>query len=208
MGSEAIAKPAGVTFIMVSRLFHPKDHTTLLRAFAELRRTRSDATLWIVGDGELRSALEETARGLGIDGAVRFWGDCRNPGAFLHAADVFVLSSRSEGLPISLLEAMAAGLPAVVTDVGGMAEVIRHSDTGSRVPPADAGALAAALESWAADAERRRETGRRARQYFETHFTLEIMADLYLRLYRREPLPVSPFAAARSPQARPADAGS
>jgi glycosyltransferase involved in cell wall biosynthesis len=176
-------RPQGFTFATVSRLASPKDPETLIRAFAEARAAFPDAVLWIVGDGELRNGLEQLARQLGLHQSVIFWGERQNPGDFLHAADAFVLSSRSEGVPISLLEAMSVGLPCIASDVGGLGEVTRSTAAGAVVPPGEVAALAAALRAYAADPAAARAAGTRAREQYFSHFTVEAMAASYDRLY-------------------------
>ena len=167
----------------IARLAPPKDHETLLHAFAQARRD-VPASLWVVGDGPLRASLEKLAADLELGNAVVFWGERLNPGDFLAAADAFVLSSRSEGLPMSLLEAMSAGLPAIVTDVGGMAEVVHRFNLGPVVPCGDAEALASAMASTAVDPIARHAFRDRARDDYRRNFTIDAMADAYLRLYR------------------------
>jgi glycosyltransferase involved in cell wall biosynthesis len=155
-----------------------------MRAFAKTRESLPSATLWIVGDGPLRATLEKLRTDLGLEKSVVFWGERFNPGDYLSNADVFVLSSQSEGLPMSLLEAMSAGLPAIVTDVGGMAEVARRFDLGPVVPCGNVEALAQAMLSCGADPAALQTRKRRAEAAYREHFTLEAMAESYLRLYQ------------------------
>lgn len=102
---------------------------------------------------------------------------------WLAQADLFVLSSLSEGVPVALLEAMAMGVPSVVTAVGGMPEVINCCGAGLLVPPHDPQALASAVLELASDRNRRQQLGAVARRCHEQHFFAERMADDYLRLY-------------------------
>ena len=177
-----------MTFVSLGRLAPPKDHATLLRAFAEFRSPKPGSTLWIVGDGRLRPQLEALQRELKLEESVTFWGERRDPHNFLCAADVFVLSSLSEGLPLSLLEAMAVGLPVIVSDVGGMPEVAGGANAGFVVPSGDVQSLAGAMRSCAADPSGLRSAGERALAHYQRHFTLEAMARAYMRLYLREKL--------------------
>jgi glycosyltransferase involved in cell wall biosynthesis len=176
--SEIIPKK-GFTAVTVARLAPPKDHATLLEAMTHV----PDIHLWIVGDGPLSGALRTGAASLGLEGRVTFLGEPRSVGAYLAAADVFVLSSLSEGIPISLLEAMASGLPAVVTAVGGMEEVIKLSLAGILVPPRTPQALAQALQEYAQKPAKRADHARLARLCYERHFTFERMAEQYMNLY-------------------------
>jgi glycosyltransferase involved in cell wall biosynthesis len=166
----------------VARLSPEKDHTTLLAAFASLLTRRPDAHLTLVGDGALRSGLEEEARRLGLDAAVTFAGTRGDVAAILPAFDVFVLSSRTEGISLTLVEAAAAGLPIVATRVGGNPEIVRDGETGMLVPPGHAGALAAALDAMAGRADRI-EMGRRGRVWVVDRFSIDRMAQAYAALY-------------------------
>jgi len=140
--------------------------------------------LWMVGDGSERKALESLASELGIDSQITFWGQQLDVAPFFSAADAFIMSSNSEGLPMSLLQAFSLGLPAIVTDVGGMAEVVRLAQAGFTVPVSDpAGMSAAILKLAAADAERKRFSTN-ARDAFQSRFTLQVMVDAYMNLYR------------------------
>lgn len=185
--------PAGIhhaegslIFVCVGRLAPPKDHATLLRAFAAFVSSMPGARLWIVGDGRLRQELEDLRRQLALEDSVTFWGERRDAYAFLRGADVFVLSSHSEGLPMSLLEAMAVGLPAIVSDVGGMSEVVNGGKNGFAVPSGDVAALAGAMHACAADRAALRSAGERGAAHYRAHFTIEGMSDAYMRLYRRD----------------------
>src|SRR6185503_13100751 len=124
------------------------------------------------------------ATDLEIADAVRFWGERRDVGPWLRAADVFVLSSASEGLPISALEAMAVGLPTILTDVGGMTELMALSGAGQIVPPADPDAMAGALVEFATRRNDLDELGQRAVRCYRQHFTPERMSNEYLALYQ------------------------
>jgi glycosyltransferase involved in cell wall biosynthesis len=150
--------PAGVPLIgSVGCLAPRKDYGTLLAALAGLAR-RHDFRCAIAGDGPDRAALEARAAELGVADRVAFLGERSDVDRLLPAFDLFTLSSREEGIPNALLEAMAAARPCVATRVGGNAEVLEDGRTGWLVPPQDPGALAGAL----ADAlERPAEAARR-----------------------------------------------
>lgn len=125
--------------------FHPlKDHLTMVRGFAELRRRRDDVWLWLLGDGTTRPSIEAEIARLGIGDRVHVLGARPDVHQLLAASDVFVLTSSSEGLPLGVLEALAAGLPVVATRVGDIPQVV-PSGAGLLIPPGDPGALADAL---------------------------------------------------------------
>ena len=122
----------GVRFISVGRMVWEKDYPTLIGAFAQLQKTVPDAELWIAGDGPERAKIEAAVGESRMRDSVTLLGMKKNAGFYMQQSDVFVLSSVSEGLPVSLLEAMAVGLPCLVTDVGGMpgVELIVRASTG------------------------------------------------------------------------------
>jgi glycosyltransferase involved in cell wall biosynthesis len=181
--AQPIVKP-GFTLVSVGRLVPAKSVDTLLRAVAVARATVPDLALWIVGGGEEAKALQQLCAELDLAGAVRFCGERRDVGTWLRAADVFVLSSTSEGLPISMLEAMAAGLPAIVTEVGGLPELMALSDAGRTVPVRSVDGLARAIVDLAARRHELAAMGDRASRCYRDHFTPDRMAGEYLALYR------------------------
>jgi glycosyltransferase involved in cell wall biosynthesis len=178
-----LAETSRVTFVHVARLAAVKDQEALIRAFAIAHRRLPGAVLWIVGDGMLREHLQRLAVELGVDSAVTFFGEQAQVAPYLMAADIFLMSSLSEGLPMALLEAMSVGLPAIVTDVGGMAEVVRLAGNGSIVPPRNPESMASQMCSLAGNPIALKEFGLRARNCYEQHFSLEHMAQNYLNLY-------------------------
>jgi len=181
---ESSVEKRGFTLVTVGRLAPAKSYDTLLRSVAVARRQVPDLTLWMVGDGDQAASLRRLSAELGLDGAVQFCGACADVGSWLREADVFVLSSVSEGLPISILEAMAVGLPAIVTDVGGMPEVLSLSGAGTTVPARDVELLASAIIEFARRRDDLKDWGARARSCYTQHFTPERMADQYLALYQ------------------------
>ena len=133
-----------VRLLCVARLAVVKNHALLLEAMARLRGAGREVSLTLVGDGPLRSQLVEHAQALGVSDCVRFAGRQRDTAAFYRRADIFVLLSTYEGMPMSILEAMAAGLPVVATRAGGVPEIVKDGVNGALVK-ADAGAAAAAI---------------------------------------------------------------
>ena len=157
--SEQPAKN-GFTLVFVGRLEPVKNHVLLLNAFREAVAAMPELRLWMVGDGSERSMLERLAAELDIAGKVTFWGQQLDVAPYFSAADTFIMSSKSEGLPISLLQAFSLGLPA------GMAQAI--------------------LELAKSDALREQYSGN-AHEAFRSRFSLQTMVDEYMKLYRSRP---------------------
>lgn len=174
-----------LVFLAIGRLERQKDYPTLLRAFAAFAPDR-DAVLWICGQGEQRGELEALCSHLGLDGRVSFLGLRRDVERVANGADVFVMSSAWEGLPLALLEAAATGLPAVVTAVGGNAEVVEAGTSGWLVPAGDPAALAAALRE-AADlpAAERRARGDRLAARVRALYSLPACLDRWQAVYHQ-----------------------
>jgi len=170
--------------IAVGRLKAPKDFLTLIRALAALPAGSFEAV--IVGDGPDRDAVEAEIRRLGLDGSVRLTGERGDVPALLAGSDVFVLSSRSEGLPVSVLEAMAAELPIVASNVGGLAELVVDGESGILVPPGDPESLAGGLRRLIEDPELRRGLGAAARARAEASFDLASFQRAHVELYDRQ----------------------
>lgn len=170
--------------VAVGRLKAPKDFTTLVLALGALPAGSFEAV--IVGEGPDRPGVEEQLRALGLGNQVRLAGERRDVAALLADADLFVLSSRSEGLPVSVLEAMAAGLPVVASRVGGVPELVSDGETGVLVEPGNARELAAALKRVVADPALRQRLGAAGRARAERAFDLDPFRRAHLALYSRE----------------------
>jgi glycosyltransferase involved in cell wall biosynthesis len=183
VGAAQTPVKSGFTLVTVGRLARVKRYDTLLRAVAVARCTVPDLRLWIVGSGDEGAALQKLCADLDLGGAVCFWGERRDVGSWLRAADVFVLSSASEGLPIAMLEAMAIGLPAIVTEVGALPELVALSGAGTVVPVGDVERLAGAIVDYANRRDELATLGRRAADCYRAHFTPDRMASDYLTLY-------------------------
>src|SRR4029077_15439339 len=175
----------GFTLLYVGRLAPLKDHCTLLQAVSLVRTHHPDVRLWIVGDGPLEPSLRKLSDELGLNECVTFFGEQADVSPFLLAADLFVSSSVTEGLPVSLLEAMSVGLPALVTDVGGMSEIARLSGAVTLVPSSDPEGMAGALCSAVARRQELPKMGKLASHCYEQYFRPERMLDDYLTLYNR-----------------------
>jgi len=178
-----LPRKTGFTLLWVGRLAEPKAPATVLRALALARAQVPGLALWVAGDGALRPGLEALGAELGLASAVTFLGERRDVGALLAAADLFVLASESEGLPVSLLEAMAAGRPLLTTDIGAMPEIIQAAGAGRVVPVGEVEALATAIVECARNPEQLVRWGEAARSCYQRQFTPERMAQRYLELY-------------------------
>jgi glycosyltransferase involved in cell wall biosynthesis len=176
--------PPGIPVIgTVARLDPVKQLGTLIDAFALLVHRLPAARLVIVGDGPERAALEERIRAHGLGGAVLLSGHRDDARRLLPGFDLFVNCSITEGVSLTLLEAMAACVPVVATRVGGTPEVVMEGGTGCLVPPRAPMQLAYAIASLFADEPRRELMGRAARRRMVERFTLDGMVEAYAGLY-------------------------
>lgn len=157
-----------------------KDLKLLIGAFRRIEHPT--ARLLLVGDGSSRAQLEKAAAG---DARVRFCGFTDDPRRYYRAADLFAMPSRSEGLSNALLEAMAFGLPAVATAVGGNQQVISAPSLGRLTAPGDEAAMASALRRLLDEPETARAIGRAAREHVRRGYSVPAMVDAYERLYAR-----------------------
>jgi sugar transferase (PEP-CTERM/EpsH1 system associated) len=167
----------------VGRLVPVKDHGSLLEAIALLAREGLRPMAVIAGDGPLRDATQQRASALGVDADVRLLGHRTDIATVLAALDVFALTSRSEGLNNTILEAMAAGLPVVATRVGGADEMVVDGVTGLLVPPESPTKLAEALRRLLTDASMKSSMGQAGRTRAETDFDLARTVLKYERFY-------------------------
>lgn len=171
----------------VARLSPEKGVTYLLDAFATLRRKLGGrVVLCIAGDGPERSRLEAQIVRLGLSGAVEMFGWVEHAALpeFLRGLDIFAVPSTWEGFGVAAAEASACALPIVSTDVHGLPDVVRHNVTGLLVPPKDANAMAAALESLVGDPERRRKLGAAGRAYVAEHYAWRMNVAQMETIYR------------------------
>jgi len=169
--------------IQVARLDQLKDHSTAIRTMRQLAGRGLRATLLLAGEGPERRRVEHEIARLGLGDCVRLLGTRSDIPRLLSAADAFLLTSISEGIPLTLIEAMAAELPVVATDVGGVAEVVT-SETGLLAPAGDDAALAQRVAELAADGPRRRALGEAGRRRALEVFSDAQMHDRYAALYR------------------------
>ena len=172
----------------VGRLVAIKRVDLILRAVAQARRQGSPIRLVVAGDGECRQELERLARELGLADSVEFLGYVSDASTVVARADLAILASDNEGTPVALIEAAAAGRPAVATAVGGVPEVVVPG-AGMLVPRGDYAALAAALDRCARDRPLRERMGAHAREHVLRHFSVDRLLndieDLYDELLAR-----------------------
>jgi glycosyltransferase involved in cell wall biosynthesis len=178
------ARVPGQRVISVGRLVAVKDFAMLLHAAARLADALPNFQLDIVGDGPERRALEALRTSLGLETRVHLLGERDDVARLLSGADVFALTSTSEGLSMSILEAIASGLPVVATAVGGNSEILIDGTAGLLVPPGNPASLASALLSVLEDPTRLASMGRAARKHAERHFDLRDVVARYESLYR------------------------
>ena len=176
------AEPRG---ICVARLDAVKDIPSLLEAVARVRQACPGFRVDLVGDGPDRERIEATRTRLGLDAAVTLLGKRSDISALLQKADLFLLASISEGISLTLLEAMAAGLPIVATAVGGNREVVVDGETGFLVPSRQPDAFADAVCRLLKSPELRLQMGAAARRRAESHFDVRTMTSRYQELYLR-----------------------
>lgn len=174
---------SGFTLVFVGRLAPEKALDTLIRAVGLAKSAVPNLKLWIVGDGRSRSEWETLVDELQLNETVTFWGEKMETAEFFSAADVFVMSSSTEGVPLSLLQSMSLATPSIVTDVDGLAEIIRISQGGLTVPVGDSKKMAEAIVQLAEDAALRQELSKHALEAYLRTFTLDKMVEGYAELY-------------------------
>jgi glycosyltransferase involved in cell wall biosynthesis len=173
--------------------FHPvKDHAMLLDAFARLGQRCPDVDLLLAGDGPLRQDLKQRAARYGLGDRVRFLGVRSDVPQLLAASDVFTLTSTSEAASLTLMEAMATGLPVVVTNVGGNPEIVREGRDGFLVPRGDAAAAADALYRLLSDPGLARAVGESARVRADQRYRLDRTVAEYHERYMAAARAVDP----------------
>jgi glycosyltransferase involved in cell wall biosynthesis len=169
--------------VCAGRLEHQKGQDVLLESLAALRARGLTFFTAFAGEGSQRAQLEARAAELGLSAHVQFLGQVEDVGPLLLAADAVVLPSRWEGLPLTLLEALARGRPVVATAVGGVAEVIEDGENGRLVPPEDPAAIAGALQSFYERPDAALLLGREGAQLIEERYTWDHVAAEFESLY-------------------------
>jgi sugar transferase (PEP-CTERM/EpsH1 system associated) len=200
-GREAIGPYSDPRYFVVGtvgRMQPVKDQVTLVHAMIELWRSDESARRWLrlalIGDGPLRRDIEELVKQQDVADYAWLAGSRDDVPRVMRGLDLFVLPSRAEGVSNTLLEAMASGLPAVATRVGGNSELMEEGRTGILVPPLEPLAMAAAIREYYLNRDMARHHGASAREAATRRFGLDVMVDNYLHLYDR-------FSAGSGPRA-------
>lgn len=174
---------SSVVAIQVARLDALKDHITAVQTMAQVVKTRPDIHLVMVGDGPEREAISSAIRENSLESSVHLLGTRSDISQLLESADIFLLTSISEGIPLTILEAMAAGLPVVSTSVGGVPEVVENQKTGLLCEPRDPIQLCNAILRLTNDEPRRHVMGAAGQRRVHDLFSDERMNASYTQLY-------------------------
>lgn len=191
INQKAIRKELGLSpghqvFAVVATFKKQKGHRYLIEAAASVISQFPDIRLLLIGDGELRDELKAQTQALGLNEHVHFLGLRTDVPKLLGASDYFVLPSLWEGLPVSLIEAMACGLPVIATQVSGTKDVMIHNQTGLLVPPGEVEALKDAMLQLLVHPELAQKMGEAARNRVAENFSADQQADAYLSLYQQQ----------------------
>ncbi len=174
-----------VIFVHIGRFVSQKNHRLLIRAFSEALQSNPNLTLLLIGSGRFLGEIKTLVKELGIDVQTKFLGLRDDIPNILSASDVFVLSSDWEGLPITVIEAMAAGLPVVSTSVGGVPDLVKDGETGYLVKKGDLDGLAKAILKIASNMGSSRHMGDNAARFVRDKFdisrTVALHEDLYMK---------------------------
>lgn len=172
-----------ITFINVGTLYHIKNHQLLINAFAKIYKRIQNIRLIIVGDGELRYSLSEQIKRLNLDNVVELVGNQSDVRTYLQRADVYCCSSKVEGLPISVLEAMACGLPVITTRAGGVIDIVKNCVNGY-VVDSEATSYSEKMYELATNFSTRKDMSKMSRKMAMEH-DLKICAREYERIYEK-----------------------
>ncbi|AWB47029.1 group 1 glycosyl transferase [Paenibacillus sp. CAA11] len=176
--------PAGKTVLICpARLVHVKGHKHLLDALAMLKEVRKDWVCWLVGDGPLKEELMEQSRRQGLEPFVQFLGDRSDVPALLKQANIFVLPSLQDNLPFSIMEAQLSAKAVVVSDAGGIPEMVSHGKTGVIFPSGNSGQLFKSLKRLLSDDHLRLRLGEQARRWAEKQWSKETLMQKTLEAY-------------------------
>ena len=180
---EKIDRNNKTKVICVARLIPRKRIDLLLDASRELKQKGYCFDMTVVGGGELEGRLREIVSESELSDTIKLLGERKDIPLLLRSSNIFVLPSDDEGLPCSIIEAMASGLPVVASDVGGVRELVVDDENGFLFPAGNGAELFGALEKLIRDSEVQKKLGRRSREMFEQHFSTDVMASSYLEVY-------------------------
>ncbi len=184
--APALHRPHGKKLIVCpARLVPVKGHKHLLDALGRLRTERGDWVCWLMGDGPERGALEQQSRSLGLQDHVVFLGGRNDVPSLLNQADIFVLPSVQDNHPFAVMEAQVLGKALVVSDAGGIPEMVAHGKTGLVAQAGSADELHSHLRHLLADDDHRRVLGRAARKWALDQWSVQTMIDRTLAVYAR-----------------------
>jgi glycosyltransferase involved in cell wall biosynthesis len=174
-----------IVLLFVGNLDSAKRPDRFLRVLARVRKELPHVKGWIVGKGPLLEETEQMAANDGLEESVRFFGSRSDVANFMLAADIFVITSDSEGIPAVVLEAGLLGLPVVATQVGGLHECVIDGNTGLLVPADEEDQLVDAIAELATDRDMRKRLGQAGQARVLGHLTIEHVAERYLDFYRK-----------------------
>ena len=172
-----------VTFINVGTLYYIKNHKYLIECFYEVHKANPKTKLIIVGDGELREELDALIRKLNLENAVSLVGNQNDVAPYLKRSDIYVSSSLVEGLPLSVLEGMACGLPVISNKVGGIPDIVNEGKNGLLIELDDRKAFIEAMLSLSNDEAKRKAFGKESRDIVCSYWSLEQCVKGYEKLY-------------------------
>jgi glycosyltransferase involved in cell wall biosynthesis len=181
---RALGLADGQLALFAGRLAPEKGVDVLVRAWPQLVARVPGASLCLVGSGSEEQRLREMVRALRVELSVKFAGGVTDVAPYTRAADLAVLPSRTEGMPVALLEAMSCAVPVVATRVGGSAEVLEHGAMGTLVAPENPSALSESMAEVLFDVDAARARAKAAREYVLARHSMRLVADRYLALYR------------------------
>lgn len=178
---ESYIKKDIFIILHIGRFMDVKNHALLIRSFAQFVKKHPDARLQLLGDGELKEEMIQFAKELGIENLVKFAGLQSNVYPWLHDADVFILPSKFEGMPMTLIQAMGTGLPIIASAVGGITDMLTDKEDALLIEPKEECVLMS-LEELYYDEEKRRTMGHKAQQE-SLRFSSRRMAHEYIKVY-------------------------
>ncbi|WP_166240453.1 glycosyltransferase family 4 protein [Paenibacillus turpanensis] len=186
-GTSSVERDYGKKVIVYTgRLHRYKGVHLLLDALAEVKQYRNDWVCWIAGEGAEEDILRAQAKELGIAGDVRFLGKVEGIADLLHKADMYVLPTLNDNMPFSIMEAQMAGLPAIVSNAGGLPEMVSHGETGLIFSNGDTAGLRNHLLHLLEDDAYRAALGRQAKQSAQVKWSLDTMIGKFMSLYSQE----------------------